>query len=94
MSYQNVKKFKPKEPLPRPIDTLGNMTPKVVFDGIRDGQSSISLKSHHEALREARTVKGITRTIKQMEKRELLKLLEAVNKEVRKRGLSIPVDEV
>lgn len=64
---------------------LGSQPPKITYEGIKDGEQSINLKKHHEALRESRTVKGITHNLKHMETRELLKLRDAVLREVAKR---------
>lgn len=70
--------------------TIHNAAPKVVFNGIRDGgPAMVSLQTHQDALRESRSVKGITRNLKHYKDRELMKLLDKVNTEVRKRGLSM-----
>lgn len=65
-----------------------NPLPNVVFNGMRDGgPAMVSLQTHQDALRESRTVKNIARNLKHYKDRELLKLLDKVNSEVRKRGL-------
>lgn len=79
---------KPTE-LPLEKNIHNSAPPKIVFDGIRDGQQSISMSRHHDALREERSIKGIARNLKHYKDRELMKLLDKVNTEVRKRGLSM-----
>lgn len=76
----------------QPIDnTIFNSQPLTIeFTGIRDGLQSMPLHKHHEQLREARSVKGVTKNLKYYKDRELLKLLDKVNTEVRKRNLVMP----
>jgi len=77
---------KPTE-LPLEKTVYNSAPPKIVFDGIRDGQQSISMSRHHDALREERSVKGIARNLKHYKDRELMKLFDKVNTEIIKRGL-------
>lgn len=68
---------------------LNNVVPKVVFNGIKDGELSSHIVKLQEQIREARSVKGISRNLKHYKDRELMKLFDKVNTEIIKRGLKV-----
>lgn len=65
-----------------------NLAPKVEYNGIKDG-GMISIKRHHEQLQVLRSLNGLRNTIKHLGDRDLIKLQQAINEQLKKRNIDI-----